>query len=414
MNTDRLQPWGRAALALAALAALPAVLVALVAGVAPAQDKTVPAVKVTVKDETPVIEEVVLPVDPQRRINYQPTGLSVQIRSEQNQTLHLSHFPIVHLNDQVYQVFQGNGFGKVEYENRPLPKPKSGQKQQEGFASSYIIGDGLRLTMTATLVPGKNPPDGAKKRQMDTMLIHYTVENTSQKAQKFGLKIYMDTYIINNDGCLFAAPTMPGKILDGVVLKGKELPAYVQLLQQPDLKNPGYVAHLTLDISSKFEKPDRVVLSRHGAGGFGGWDFPAMQAGGDSALAIFWDPKEIKPGAKREMVYGYGRSIASSPENEGKVEVALGGSFEPGKVFAVTAYVSDPSPGQSLSLELPAGMELVEGKLKQSVPELREGEVTSVVFWRARVLKTGEFAVRVRSSTGVTQGKLISIAAAKE
>src|SRR5207237_6115592 len=99
---------------------------------------------------------------------------------------------------------------------------------------------------------------------------------------------------ITNDGALFAAPNFPNKILDGIELKGKTLPPFVQCLERPDLRNPGYVAHLTLDLGSGLEKASRVVLSSHGAGGFGMWDMPVMQAMGDSALAVFFDPKEIK------------------------------------------------------------------------------------------------------------------------
>jgi hypothetical protein len=87
----------------------------------------------------------------------------------------------------------------------------------------------------------------------------------------------------------------------------------------------------------------------------------------------------------------------------------LDGSFEPGKLFTIAAYVREPSPGQSLSLELPAGMERVEGKERQPVPlPIGEGDM-SLVLWKARVLHTGEFPLRVRSSSGITQGKIISI-----
>ncbi|HYT91711.1 MAG TPA: hypothetical protein VEL76_23560, partial [Gemmataceae bacterium] len=217
-----------------------------------------------------------------------------------------------------------------------------------------------------------------------------------------------DTYVITNDGCLFAAPTIPGKILDGIVLKDKQLPPYLQMLQVPDLKNPGFVSHLTLDLGSRLEKPERLVLTRHGSG-FDGWDMPANMAGGDSAIGVFWEPKELKPGGKREFAYGYGQGIATSPENEGRVQLALGGSFEPGKLFDVTAYVTDPAPGQSLTLELPAGMVLVEGKECQPVPEVRDDEVTSMIRWRGRVLRPGEFSLGVRSSAGTTQRKTITV-----
>jgi hypothetical protein len=365
--------------------------------------------KVTIKDDKPVVvdEEASRPIDPQRRINFQPNSLAVAVRGENNETLHLSHFPSLNIDGQFLQLgFGGPTGGKVEFDNKQLPKTKGG-KDREGFTSCHVFGDGIKVTATITLEATK-PQGNNKKRLRDAMLIQYTIENTGKQAHKVGLRVYMDTFIVDNDGCLFAAPTEPNKVLDGTVLKDKKLPPYVQLLQRPDLKAPGYVAHLTLDLGSKLEKAERVVLTRHG-NGLGTWDMPAMMAGGDSALGVFWEPKELKPGQKREIAYGYGKGIVTSPESEGQVDFALGGSFEPGKLFTVTAYVNDPGPGQSLTLELPDGMVLEESKAQQSVPELQENEVQSVVMWRARVLRTGEFNVRVRSSNGVTHQKVVTI-----
>jgi hypothetical protein len=382
-----------------------AILAALaVAGGGPAQERA-PRFRVTVKDERPVVIEPEVPLDPQRRINYQSNGLAVTVQTEAGQTLHLSHYPTLSIDGQLSQQFQPMAGGRAEFVNRPLGKTKGG-KQREGVETCYVFGD-VRVTCTVTVSPTKPATRGAKRRR-DAVLIHYLAENKGRQPHKFGLRVYMDVYVINNDGALFAAPTMPGKVLDAVVLKEKLLPPYVQLLQVPDLKNPGFVAHLTLDLGSRLEKPDRVVLTRHGVG-FGGWDMQAVNAGGDSALGIFWEPKELKPGAKREIAYGYGQGIVTSPENEGRVQLALGGSFEPGKLCDVTAYVTDPAPGQTLTLELPEGMALVEGKECQPVPDVREDEATSLVRWRARVLRPGEFPLRVRSSAGTTEGKTISV-----
>jgi hypothetical protein len=123
---------------------------------------------------------------------------------------------------------------------------------------------------------------------------------------------------------------------------------------------------------------------------------------------MYWDPKEIKPGGRRELAYAYGQSVAGNPENEGKVAVVLGGSFEPGKLFTVTAYVEDPVPGQNLTLDLPPGMERLEGAAVQPVPPI-SADGHCLVLWKARVQKTGEFQLRVRSSTGTTESKTISI-----
>jgi hypothetical protein len=365
-------------------------------------------VKVTIQDEKPVVVETALPFDATPRIRYTPANLIAQIQSEQGQQLHLSHFPVINIDGRVMQ--PGQQGGRFEKVNQALPKSATG-KVRRGFTSVFFIDD-LRITLTAELVPTK-PGPGEKKRELGTMLFRYVVENTGKQPRKFGLKDYLDMYVITNDGAMFAAPNFPNKILDGIELKGKTLPDYVQCLQNPDLKNPGYISHITVNLGSSIEKADRVVLSRHGAGGFGGWDMPAIASMGDSGVGIFFDPKEIKPGGRRDFGFAYGKGVAIAPESEGNVEVRLTGSFEPGKTFTVTALVHDPVVGQSLILELPKGMTLVEGREIQPVPVPTLDPPQSFVEWKCRLEEMGDFPLRVRSSTGVTQTKLIKISAAE-
>jgi hypothetical protein len=251
----------------------------------------------------------------------------------------------------------------------------------------------------------KKPGD---KRLMNTMMINYSLENKSKRSQSVGVRVYMDTFVIDNDGCLFAAPTIPNKLLDGMVLQAKTLPAYLQMLQRPDLKNPGFVSHLTLDMGSRFDKVQKIVLTRHGAG-FNGWDMPAFASMGDSAIGVYWEAKELKPGSKREIAYAYGEGIAVPTDSEGRFQISLGGSFEPGKLCTISALVADPAHGQSVALDLPAGIQLVEGKAIQPVATLIDGQELSAVVWKARVLQPGDHRVQVRSSTGVTQAKIISV-----
>jgi hypothetical protein len=383
--------------------ALPFAIISL-AAVAHAGDSPSSKVKVTIQDEKPVVVEAALPIDPTPRVRYSASGLSAQIRTEQNQNLHLSHFPMLNIDGRAMQ--PGQMGGRFEKNNAFLPNTPGGRKRQ-GFQTVFVIDD-LRITLTAELAPTKAAGPG-QKRELGTVVQRYLVENIGKTPHKFGLKAYFDTYIVTNDGALFAAPTMPGKILDGVELKDKTLPDYVQCLQQPDLKNPGYVAHLTVNLGGGIEKASRVVLSSHGAGGFGMWDMPVVQAMGDSAMAVFFDPKEIKPGGKREFGYAYGKGIAIPLESEGNVEVRLSGSFEPGKQFSVTALVHDPVLGQSLTLELPKGMTLIGGREIQPVPQPTTDPPQSFVTWQCRVLELGQFPVRLRSSTGVTQTKLVKI-----
>lgn len=360
-------------------------------------------VRVTIQDEKPEIVEAVLPIDPTPRVRYTPSPLGAQIRTEQNQSLHLSNTTILKIDEQVMQAGQG---GRFEKQNQPLPKTPGG-KTRQGFLSVYVQGD-LRITSTVELAPTK-PNERDKKREMGTVVLRYTVENIGKQSHKFGLKAYMDMYVVTNDGALFAAPTIPNKVLNGVELKDKTLPAYVQCLERPDLKNPGYVAHLTLDLGGSVEKASRVVLTSLGAGAFNAWDTPAVQSMGDSALALFFDPKEIKPGGKREFGYAYGKGVAVPLESEGSLAVRLGGSFELGKSFTVTALVYDPPVGQSLVLELPKGMALIEGREIQPVPQAFGDPPQSIVEWKCRVLQFGRHPIRLRSSTGVTQTKIVTV-----
>jgi hypothetical protein len=375
--------------------------------------------KVTIRDNSPTVVETAVAIDPVPRIRYQAQGLGAQITDEQGRQLHLSHFPTLNIDGQMVQAGGFGGFGggvggppgvRMEKNNQALGKAAGG-RQRHGFQSIYVYNNDLRVTCTCEVMPTK-ATGATKKRRSDSVLLRYLVENKGQKEHKCGLRVYMDVYVITNDGALFAAPTFPNKILDGIELKGKTLPDYVQLLEQPNLQNPGFVAHLTLNLGSNLEKPERVVLTRHGIG-FNMWDMQAVQSMGDSALGIFWEPKEIKPGGRREFAYGYGQGIVLPPEGEGQYEVKLGGSFEPGKLFTITALVSDPAPGQALTLQLPEGVEAVEGRLTQPVPLPLEDQANSVVMWKARITQTGEFPLQVRSSTGMAHTKVVLVEKAR-
>jgi hypothetical protein len=382
------------------------------AGVLPSQtgEPTKPKFNVKIQDEKTVVVDMEDSgaIDPTKRINFGSQGnFYMNINTMQGQTLHLSHFPSFMINGKLFQ--QGNGGGRFEKVNQPLAKGAGGKVRQGTYTVwSY---DNVRITQTMELHPSKAKGPG-QKRLMNNVLITYLVENTGNQNATVGVRAYMDTYVIDNDGCQFAAPvTHPKQILDGVILEGKKLPPYVQMLQRPNLDNPGYMSHLTLNLGSKIEKANKVVLTRHGAG-FGGWDMPAMASMGDSGMGIFWAIKDIKPGAKREVGYVYGEGIAVAAESEGRFVVSLGGSFQPGKIFTVSATVADPSLGQTLTLELPAGMERIEGKEVQPVAPLADDQEFSTVLWKCRVTQPGNHTLRLRSSTGVTQTKIVTVTAA--
>jgi hypothetical protein len=361
-------------------------------------------VKVKIQDANPVIQEVALPIEPQIRAQPAFVGSMAYGLNVDGKRLTFSQGSArttLRIDGQILH---------PGVQQRPLgPGPRG--KPRQGVTSTFVQNN-VHITQVMEIVPGKPSakPKPGQKRQMDTLLIRYLIENKDNRPHDVGVRVRIDTFCWTNDGCLFASPEKhPGKILNGVELKGKDVPDYLQILQNNDLKNPGWVAHFTFKIG-RFDPPSRVICTSHGAGE-NGWDVNVIQAMGDSDAAFFWDPVKIPAGGKRELAFAHGQGIATSPENEGRVNLDLGGSFEPGKAFTVTAYVHDPVESQSLALNLPPGMELVRGKEIEPVPPPNESN-SSIVQWRARVLRPGTFPLRVRSSNGVTYTKNITVSLA--
>lgn len=175
-----------------------------------------------------------------------------------------------------------------------------GGKKRTGFETVFVNND-IRFTQIVELVPSRPTSKTAtqQKRRMDTHRISYVVENIAKdgRPRKIDLKSCIDILVVHNDVALYASPTThPGKVLNGVTLRGKEVPDYVQVLERPDVNNPGFVATLTFK-HSKGDNPDVFVMTNLGAVEQG-WEPPA-QAAGDSACCILWNAKEVKAGEKR-------------------------------------------------------------------------------------------------------------------
>jgi hypothetical protein len=291
----------------------------------------------------------------------------------------------------------------------PLPLGPRG-KRRSGGQSTWVYND-LHITEILEVIPSQAKP--GEPRTLDTVLIRYVIENKTAAAHKVGVRIRVDTMCGNNDGALFAAPTThPGQILDGIALRDGALPPFVQILQNADLKNPGFVGHFTLKMANVVG-PDRFVCTSHGAPE-NGWDVPAQPANGDSDCALFWEPRTIAPGGKLEVGYAYGKGLASADEGEGRLSVALTGSFEPEKLFTIMAYVDEPRANQTLALELASGLELIEGKAIQPLAPPGPQSEMSLVLWKGRVRRLGAHSITIRSSTGVAQTNRFTVTRAAE
>lgn len=135
--------------------------------------------------------------------------------------------------------------------------------------------------------------------------------------------------------------------------------------------------------------------------------------GDDSAVVMYWNAdKVLKPGERRIVGFSYGLGRLSGNEGTGKLALTVNGNFTKGGMFTVTTYVNKPAKDQTLTLELPNGMQLAAGNATAIVPppaQGPEGGDTSIVTWTVRANDAGKHPIRVRSSTGVSQAQEVTI-----
>lgn len=373
-------------------------------------------VKVEIRDEP---EEVVPapgggtkggPIDPTLRIfyNYDTVrhwGL-VDARTRKRLTYSTTgstNITVFRVNGQSNVIREGGRFQKLP--DDPV------HEARERSSYTFLLQPGLQVTQLLEIVPSKQPVDiggGQQRRLMDTLLVRYLFENTSRRPINSGLRLEVDTLIGGNDGVPF---TVPGRGLVNTsadFTTPDQVPDFVQALETGKIQNPGTVVHISLKVGGGIEPPSRVVLCHWATNG----DLSNIRPthmGTDSAVIMVWPDRNLQPGQRREMGYAYGLGSVTVADARGTLGVTLGGNFDIGQSFTITAYVNNPVAGQTLTLGLPPGLDRIKGQPTQSVPAPLVGN-TSIVSWEVRVLQTGVFPLKVRSSTGVTQTKTITIA----
>ena len=273
--------------------------------------------------------------------------------------------------------------------------------------------NGITIHQILEVVPGQAATtDGVSRRQLDTVLVRWIMQNNAGSARTAGMRLQLDTLIGGNDGVPFTVPGRTGLVSTSADFPvARDVPDFIQALERSSLRDPGTVAHLTIKPGGGIEPASRVSLTHWPGDGFGGrtpvWDVAVAPMRSDSAIVLYWPEKMLKQGDARLIGFAYGLGSVSITD---KLGVTLGGSFEPGENFTVSAYVENPIAGQTLKLELPDGLRRQEGAETQNVASpAAGGRNTSIVTWKVRVERTGEFRLKVSSSTGLSQAKTIVI-----
>jgi predicted secreted protein len=377
-------------------------------------------VKVLIKDEDAcdirAVAGILPQVDPKARVSWQyGPGMRFGIGAVETKKLltyaanGATNQTLLRVNGQIGEY--GGPLGTFLERDARLP-PDPARKTHGGSKSVWVSGK-IHYTQILELVPSKQPVmvRHEPKLLLDTVQVRYLIENKDTKTLRAGLRTQIDTLIGGNDGVPFTVPGLGGLVTHFADFpRVGPIPDFIQALERPNLRDPGTVAHFSLKLGNGIEWPGRVSLTHWPGTGYANWDVPLAPIARDSAVVLYWNDKPLKPGEIRQMGFAYGLGNVVSNDPGGKLGMTLGGSFEPGEAFTVTAYVQGPQKGQTVSLELPQGLERLEGDEVQNVPSLAPGVANSIVTWKVKVLDTGSFPVRVVSSNGLSQAKTITIA----
>jgi len=192
-------------------------------------------------------------------------------------------------------VFGDPSKGKWSPKSAPLGKDKLGQK-------SVWVHEDIHITQAVEIVK-------SQKGVLDTALITYHIENKGEEAHKVGLRIVVDTLMVENDGTPFVVVGKKKLIEDQADFKGKNVPEGVQVLEKADLEDPGLVAYFSLKVGGNVLAPDRFSITHWPQEGLNKWDVPVEDIDGDSAVVLYWNPRDLEAGAGRTVGFAYGGGL---------------------------------------------------------------------------------------------------------
>jgi hypothetical protein len=314
--------------------------------------------------------------------------------------------------------------------------PDGKERDRVGRKSVFVYSqEQIQVTQIVEVIPNEQPMEieiqnkKVDRRRLDTVLVKYIVENKDKQSHKVGIRFLLDTFIGTNDGVPF---TIPG---DKELCNTKKefdpekrlpIPDYIQALEFEDLTKPGTVAHLSLLLPG-LEPPSRVTLGawphnslkaqgidERARGHLTMWEVPflSMQEGGrkDSAVTMYWKERVLPPNNKMEVGFTYG--LGEFEGGGGKIGLSSSNFASVNSDFSISAIVNDPKEGETITIELPDGFSLVEGKLTQAVPAPTDKAINrSTITWVVKPSKVGKKVIKVKTNKGATQSKRITVKA---
>lgn len=228
----------------------------------------------------------------------------------------------------------------------------------QGWVSPPIFNDDIKCNTSVAkygdieVMQTLKIVDNVSTGRQDVVEINYMVINNGQQSHNIGARIMLDTMLGNNDHAPFRIPGVGAVDTQTEFTRDEDhndIPQYWQAFDT--LTNPSVISQGSF-LRSSVNPPDKVQFSSWPQLTLNPWNagFYPGQPNGDSAVAIFWNEKELRPGRYQTYTTHYGLSELTQ-DTSGPLGLSLygdstisvvNGQYTPNP-FDVTAYIENIS-----------------------------------------------------------------------
>ena len=268
-------------------------------------------------------------------------------------------------------------------------KPDTVSYTENVISASAVYND-VSITLNYSLIT--NQYTGRE----DVAEFSYNVKNIGTSSHDVGVRIMFDTMLGGNDASPFRIPNV-GDTSSETDLTGDDVPEFWQSFDS--LIKPSVIAQGTIKNSSS-DSPDRVRFTNWNLAYNNYWDYSrtAGSANRDSAVCIYWNPRNLSSGDNYNCKTYYG---LSSLQQDGTppLAVALTGAtklevehnenesdtYKPNP-FTVTAYIQNIGDGDAhdvtARINLPSDMTIVDGEETIDLGDLPVNSNQKQISWK--------------------------------
>jgi hypothetical protein len=237
----------------------------------------------------------------------------------------------------------------------------------------------------------RSPSTGA----LDTARLKYIIVNKGTDSVEFGLRTLLDTMVGDNDGAAFRIGAKA--VTTDYSCNNNEIPDFWQAFDS--LTKPAVIAQGTLK-GGDVTTPDRLIFTNWGKAADNPWDIKVDPSADftrlgedepDSAVAMFWNPRIMKPGEQLGITIYYG--LGGITFSSGKTFLGI---TAPAEVqysendsgnYTIMMYLEHrgevKAENVKVNLNLPEGLVCTSGETTLTIPELIPG-VTKQFSWEIK------------------------------